>query len=167
MELYLDRDPPEMVWENGPVADHAIAGLHAAIAALCEAGHNVIADHVLGHEVWLEDLTARIQYLPAWFVGVTCPIPVQMERTIKRGDRPDGERGLALANWFERVLHQHGTYDLEIDTATLRPERCAALLQHHLDTGPPPAAFRKLAQMFELRAEASNLPGNVSRAGRT
>jgi chloramphenicol 3-O phosphotransferase len=44
-------------------------------------------------------------------------------------------------------VHTPGIYDLEVDTSVLGPEACAAVIRWHLDHGPLPSAFRRLAGM--------------------
>ena len=137
---------PETMWDAGPDGDFALGGFHAALAALSEAGQNVIADHVIGQPRWLNDLVSRLYHLPVYFIGVHCAIPEIMDRAVRRGDRePVVKHGLGLARWFNRATRTPGIYDLDIDTTQLSPEACARAVQQHIDSGEPPTAMRRLA----------------------
>jgi chloramphenicol 3-O phosphotransferase len=46
---------------------------------------------------------------------------------------------------FQQEVHIPGIYDLEVDTAVLSPAECAAVIREHLDHGPAPSAFQRLA----------------------
>src|SRR5262245_5051863 len=85
--------------------------------------------------------------LPAWFVGVRCPLGVILERRRatwgagRPGDAPVPE---PVRRW-QAAVHLPGIYDLEVDTSVLSPEACAAAIRRRLDAGPAPTAFRQLA----------------------
>jgi chloramphenicol 3-O phosphotransferase len=51
-----------------------------------------------------------------------------------------------VLRWQEAV-HTPGIYDMEVDTSRLSPEACAALIREHLDSGPGPTAFPRLAAL--------------------
>jgi len=46
-----------------------VSGLHRSVAALAEAGNNVIVDHVLEEDEWLKDCVERWAGLDVLFVG--------------------------------------------------------------------------------------------------
>src|SRR5213080_3086391 len=46
----------------------------------------------------------------------------------------------------QRDVHVPGIYDLEVDTSVLSPTECADAIRRRLDEGPPPSAFRRLAE---------------------
>jgi len=48
---------------------------------------------------------------------------------------------------WQQAVHVPGIYDLEVDTSVLSAEECAVVIRQHLDNGPPPAAFQRLAAM--------------------
>ena len=90
--------------------------------------------------------------LPAYLVGVRCPVEVVMAR------RDAGEQGREgryvgsdagggvpdpVLRW-ERAVHDPGIYDLEVDTSVLSAGECALAIRARLDGGPP-RAFRELA----------------------
>lgn len=140
---YLDRplwdDVLGLATEAGTTGHNLVLGMHRAIAALSRAGLNVVADHVLVEPVWVADCTAVLAGLPAWLIGVRCPLPVLVERERARGNRTLGQ----AAAQHERV-HAHGTYGFEVDTSRLSPEACAAAILQKLNELSP-FALRSLA----------------------
>jgi chloramphenicol 3-O phosphotransferase len=125
----------------GPEGHRLVSGMHQAIAALSRAGCNVVADHVLVEPRWLEECSLLFADLPAYLVGVRCPLAVLEERERQRKDRTLGQ---ARAQ-FCRV-HAHGLYDVEVDTSLLSPEACALRVRARLDDGTGPVAFKRLRQ---------------------
>lgn len=127
-------------------------GLYEAIAAHSRLGLNVVAD-VGHHDNYsqprgiLAASARRLSGAPVLFVGVRCPIEVILERRLAtwgRGHASDGSVPAAVSR-FQRDVHIPGMYDLEVDTSRLSPQACADAIRRHLDTGPPPSAFRRLA----------------------
>ena len=103
----------------GPVGDRVLKGMRAAIAALADAGNNLIVDDVmLNGEA--SEYRRLLQAHDLHFVGVQASLDVLEERERQRGDRMIG-----LARWqFERV-HRNVDYDLVVDTGLADPEACA------------------------------------------
>lgn len=126
------------------------AALYDSIAAHSRAGLNVVVD--VGHhdsEI-LADCAGRLVGLPAWFVGVRCPIDVIMAR---RDASPPGSYATStddepvaapVLRW-QRQVHLPGIYDLEVDTSALSREQCADAVRQRLADPSPPAAFWHLA----------------------
>jgi chloramphenicol 3-O phosphotransferase len=143
---YLDRPGWDevlgLVDHAGPVGVPFISGLHHAIAALSLAGNNVVADHVLVELAWVRECARLFAPLPSLFVGLRCPLDVLEQRESLRGDRTLGQARTQFA-----LVHAHDLYDLEIDTSLANPAECAAQIIQHLRTGPPPTAFRRLAEL--------------------
>lgn len=141
-ERYLDRP----LWDNvlgratqaGEMGLHLFSGMHRAIAALSRAGLNVLADHVLVEPAWVQECATLFAGLPAYLIGIRCPLEVLEGRERSRKDRTLGQARLQ----FERV-HAHGIYDFEVDTSQSSPEECARLIQEHIRRHPP-QAFRQL-----------------------
>jgi chloramphenicol 3-O phosphotransferase len=131
--------------------------LYACVVASSRAGLNVVVD-VGHHEDYSSPLDTlggaarRLQGLPAYLVGVRCPVETIMRRRDAgepgREDRyvtsdPDGAVPEVVWRW-ERAVHSPGVYDLEVDTSTTSPEGCVAAIRRRLDEGPP-SAFAALA----------------------
>ncbi|HST24733.1 MAG TPA: hypothetical protein VLJ76_01965 [Gaiellaceae bacterium] len=128
--------------------DHPVAALlpalfsawYESIASHSRAGLSVVAD--LGHhdaEI-LADCARRLDWLPAWLVGVRCPVDAIIERRATTMPAPRERVEL-----WERSVHDPGIYDLEVDTSLLSPDECAEAIRQRLQ-GPAPTAFARLAQ---------------------
>jgi chloramphenicol 3-O phosphotransferase len=130
--------------------------LYASVVASSRSGLNVVVD--VGHHDHyskplgiLARVAGELCALPAYFVGVRCPVEVIMARRDAgvHGGRyvtsaPDGTVPDIVGRW-ERAVHDPGLYDLEVDTSRASPEGCAAAVVRRLDEGPP-VAFAELAQ---------------------
>jgi chloramphenicol 3-O phosphotransferase len=134
-----------------PLVATLYRGLYQAIAAHSRLGVNVVAD-VGHHDGYSRPLgilpacAALLQGLPAWLVGVRCPIEVVLQRraaTWGVGHAPDGSIPAPVLR-FQSAVHTPGIYDLEVDTSEASPETCADAIRAHLDHGPPPTALRSL-----------------------
>lgn len=148
---YLDRplwdDVLGLATQAGPVGDTLIMGMHHAIAALSKAGNNVIADHVLVEPGWLQACIGLFSELPAFFIGVHCPLAVLEQREKARRDRTLGQ---ARAQ-FE-IVHSHTLYDLKVDTSCYSPEACALQIKARLENDKPPEAFKRLKRSLSILA---------------
>lgn len=145
-DRYLERplwdEVLGLAHQAGPVGHRLIAGMHQAIAVLSLAGNNVIADHVLVETGWLQQCIDSFSTLPAYFVGVRCPLAVLEQRERERRNRTWGQAKAQYA-----LVHAHGIYDLEVDTSLLSPEDCAQQIKERLHSGNPPEAFKRLQQL--------------------
>jgi chloramphenicol 3-O phosphotransferase len=122
--------------------------LHVAV----DIGHHddyATPRHTLG------DAARRLAGLPAWLVGVRCPLDVVMARRDAGAaagppggtyltSGPDGGVPAPVRRWQEAV-HDPGVYDLELDTSVLTPAAAADAVLARIAAGPPPTAFRRLA----------------------
>ncbi len=132
------------------------AAMYESIAAHSRLGINVVTD--AGHhddynipQGILYDCARRMEGLPVWFVGVRCPVEIVWERrrnTWLKDQRiaDDTPPPYSVHRW-DREVHKPGIYDLEVDTARMRPEECSRAILIHLKHGPQPAAFKRLAAM--------------------
>jgi chloramphenicol 3-O phosphotransferase len=127
-------------------ADHAgaqghrlFSGMHHALAALARQGNHLLVDHVLVEPRWVDECARLFADLPAYLIGIHCPLDVLEARERDRKDRTLGQARLQ----FDRV-HQHGVYDLEIDSSTAPADACAATIANFVAAGAPPWAFRHL-----------------------
>jgi chloramphenicol 3-O phosphotransferase len=135
-----------------PVVVILYRAMYEAIAAHSRLGVNVVVD-VGHHDAYsvplgiLPDCARRLAGLPAWLVGVRCPLEVVMQRrraTWGAGDTTDGSVPVPVRRWQEAV-HTPGIYDLEVDTSEYSPAECANTIRQRLESGPPPSAFQRLA----------------------
>jgi chloramphenicol 3-O phosphotransferase len=86
-------------------------GFHASLAAYANAGNNLIIEHILDKDNWLEELRSHLTGHDVYFVGVHCSLSVLKSREAARADRPVGS---AQAD-FE-TIHIGKAYDLEIQS---------------------------------------------------
>lgn len=147
--------PNEPAHVAAPYVPALFAALYESIAAHSRAGFNVVAD--LGHHgdrAVLSACARVVEGLPAWLIGVRCPIETIMERrhvpqpgreqSYVRGT-PDDPVPAPVAAW-QRDVHVPGVYDLEVDTSLLSPQECAAAIRARITSGEPPSAFASLAR---------------------
>lgn len=89
---------------TGPLGQQLVAAMHRSIAALADAGFNVIVDHVLLEPEWLNEMVELYASYRVYFIGVQCPLEVTEARESERRDRTLGQ---ARANfrWFMQVNH--------------------------------------------------------------
>jgi chloramphenicol 3-O phosphotransferase len=142
-----------------PFVVKAFAALYDSIAAHCRHGLNVVAD-VGHHDAYSKPLgilqasAKQLDGFDVLFVGVRCPIEVIMARreaSKAQGDdhyvtgSDDDPFPAPVRRWQEEV-HRPGVYDLEVDTAVLKPEDCAAEIRRRLRDGPPGDAFERIAR---------------------
>ena len=116
----------------GPLGRRVLRGYHRAIAALARSGINVLVEEVLiSAEEW-EDWNAALDGLATTWVGLRCDADTAARREHERGDRYVG-----LARGTTEVVHEHATYDIEVDTSTLTADQAAAAidvaLHHHAE----------------------------------
>jgi chloramphenicol 3-O phosphotransferase len=146
--------PGEEAHKLAPLVPTLYEAMYESIAAHSRAGLNVVTD--VGHYdgAILADSARRLAGLPVFFVGVRCPIEVVMERRNAGQPGRDGEYltgstsgdiPAPILRW-QRDVHIPGIYDLEVDTSVLSPMESAAAIRRRLADGPPPSAFRRLAQ---------------------
>ena len=144
--------------ELEPMVPVFFAAMYESIAAHSRLGLKVVAD-VGHHEAYgvqreiLADCARRLAGLPTLFVGVRCPLEVIMQR---RNAGQPGREGVytvgtpedaipSPARRWQEEVHIPGIYDLEVDTSVLTPLECAQAIRDHLESGPPPTAFLRLA----------------------
>ncbi len=126
--------------EAGDLGHRLVSGMHQSIERLARSGNNVIADHILIERAWAGELAALLAPLPAYLVGLVCPLDVAEERERARGDRT-----LGSARAQHPVIHKFAHYDLELDSSVLSPELCADQVIALLESGAPPRGFARMA----------------------
>jgi len=145
--------PGEEGHSLAPLVPALYEAIYESIAAHSRAGLNVVVD--VGHydRTILTDSARRLTGLPVLFVGVRCPIEVIMDR---RNAGQLGREGEYLTGSATDVpapilrwqcdVHIPGIYDLEVDTSVFSPGESATAIRRRLDEGPPPSAFRRVAE---------------------
>ena len=137
-----------------PLVSILYGAMYESIAAHSRLGLNVVVD-VGHHDAYavprgiLPDCARRLRGLPVLFVGVRCPLEIIMERrraTWGEGNAANDQVPQPVRFW-QQAVHIPGIYDLEVDTSVLSPEACTEVIRQHLEHGPPPSAFQRLAAM--------------------
>ena len=123
----------------GPGGEAMARAFHRAVAAMADCGLGVIVDDVLFEpwllDDWLEVAGAR----EVFFVGVQCALEEAERREIARGDRQPGQ----VRSQIDTV-HQHGDYDLVVDTTQDDPRNCAQPILAAIEARRGPSAFERL-----------------------
>ena len=139
-----------------PLIPDLYGALYESIAAHLRLGLNVVTD-VAHHDDYatlsgiLYDCAGRLEGLNAHFVGVRCPAEAVWQRRkdtwLREQDIPADAPVPELVRIWDREVHRPGIYDLEVDTSKACAEVCAGKILAHIETGPRPDAFRRLATM--------------------
>jgi chloramphenicol 3-O phosphotransferase len=121
----LDDGKPQIAIEIGAAGRRLLKGMRQAIAAMADAGNNLIIDDVIldGGLREYEALLAATRLLK---IGVFAPLDILEDRELKRGDRAIG-----LARWQAPRVHAGAIYDFEIDTSLAEPAACAERIVAH------------------------------------
>lgn len=128
--------------------------LYDSIAAHSRLGLNVVADFG-HHDDYSQSLgilpicARRLKDLPAYLVGVRCPLEAILERRRESPAEylaPEGNAPIQepILRWQEAV-HRPGIYDLEVDTSNLSPEACAESIRRLIEGPDPPTALPQLS----------------------
>ena len=146
---YLDRplwdDVLGLATEPGAMGNRLFSSMHKVIQLLSREGLNVIADHVLVEPEWVKECARLFAPLPAYFVGVHCPLEVLIQREADRKDRTLGQAEAQFP-----LVHKDLIYDLVVDTSLMGIEDCALEIKKYINLGEPPNAFRQLAKRYLL-----------------
>jgi len=144
-QRYLDRP----LWDEvlgladrpGVTGRSLVHGMHHAIASLSREGINVVADHVLVERAWVSECADLFSELPAYLIGLQCPLEVLEKREQGRKNRTLGQAKLQFP-----IIHQYVVYDLEVNTSLLSAEACASAILSRIQS--PPDAFRRLQRQM-------------------
>jgi chloramphenicol 3-O phosphotransferase len=85
-------------------------GLHRSIVAFCEAGNDLIVEHIVEEKSWAEDLIRLLSPFDVFWVGVHAPVEELDRREQARGNRRPGEAR------FHLKTHRYVQYDIEVDS---------------------------------------------------
>ena len=99
----------EFHWSDAKAA--FFDGFHRSLKAYADAGNNLILEHILDKEGWLELLGELFARHDVFFVGVHCPLELLIEREAARGDRPIGS-----ARQDYETIHVGKAYDIELSS---------------------------------------------------
>ena len=123
-ETRTDDGQPVTAVHGGPIMDAALRGMRGAVAAMAEAGNDLVVDEVLWDPEQLADYRRRLAPYAFHIVALHAPLEVIEQRERQRGDRV-----LGLARWQYDKVHSGMTYDLELDTSAATPDELAARIK--------------------------------------
>jgi chloramphenicol 3-O-phosphotransferase len=142
---YLDRplwdDVLGLANQAGELGHQLVLGMHRTAEVLSHNGMNVIVDHVLVEDIWWQDCVDCFSELPAYLIGVHCPLEILEEREKARKNRTLGQARLQFD-----IVHGKGIYDLQVDTSILSVKECALLIKKRIISGEPPQALEALSR---------------------
>jgi len=113
--------------------------MHHTIKLFSDMGLNVIIDHVLEKQEWLDECAEILHENPVLFVHVTCPLVELQRREKERGDRRIGQAESQLPR-----LSPQDTYDISVDTHNNSKEECADKIIEALNYPEKFTAFKNL-----------------------
>ena len=123
---------------QGPLIRRIFVGVHRAMAALSDAGLNVIVDSVIVDQPSLETILSIFHEYPAFFVCVDVSLAAAEQRERERGDRGPGN----VRYFYDRVYGLNDIYDLRVDTDRRDPDSCARMIRAMVETTEPEALQR-------------------------
>ncbi len=133
-EQNVENGHVSTIAKTGAIATRVLNGMRHSIAAMANAGNNLIVDDVLfgntdtGDAVALAEYQALLRPSEFYIVGVVAPLDILEERERHRGDRI-----LGLARWQYERVHQRMPYDFEVQTGSLSPQQSAEQIRTALD----------------------------------
>jgi len=113
-------------------------GYHRAVAALAEAGNDVIMDYPLTEPWRLADLLDVLAPYDVTLVDVRCAAEELDRRERARADRP---AGLARS---QVLIFDHDDRDIAVDTTRTSPTVCARAIAELMGSLSAPKAFERL-----------------------
>jgi chloramphenicol 3-O phosphotransferase len=142
--------PGEADHPAAPAVPILYAALWESVAAHARLGLNVVVDVGLYDVALAADAARRLDGIPVIFVGVRCDVETIMQRRRSSGSgayvaAPEGEPVPEPVLRWQREVHAHWTYDLEVDTSAQTPDQCAAAIRARLDKGSS-GAFAQVAR---------------------
>lgn len=153
-DLFLDSKAlPRDGMKNGKfnwaeMRPSVFSGVHHCLPALAGAGNNLIMDHIIEEQSWLDELVEILIGFDVFFVGLHCSIEELERRENARGNRRVGDARRDL-----ETVHSFAPYDLEI-IAEEALERNVEKLIHAWHKRKPPTVFEKLATGLDKKVNA-------------
>jgi chloramphenicol 3-O phosphotransferase len=122
-EPRMENGKPVCAIVVGPLAERTLGGVRCAMAAMADAGNNLIIEDAMMDGDAADYARALSAHRVSW-VGVFAPLDMLEERERRRGDRDIG-----LARWLFDRVHRGVRYDLEVDAGHASPAECAARIK--------------------------------------
>jgi len=129
----------------GKMGKNMLKAMRRAICTFAEEGQNVIIDDILFETDFLRDYLSVLKNIEVLFVGVRCALETVNERESKRSGRFPG----TAISHFESVHHAL-VYDLEVDTRSASPEKCAQQIVEYMQMQNSLCAFERLRKRYDI-----------------
>ncbi|HUQ39513.1 MAG TPA: hypothetical protein VM030_05115 [Acidimicrobiales bacterium] len=128
---YVETGDDTAIVELGPLGQQMLRAYHRAVAAVARTGIDVIVDEVMmTADEWV-DWGDALEGLDVRWIAVRCDPDVAAMRERERGDRLPG-----LARGTGLVVHDHATYDADVDTTGMSTADAAAQVDALLHRQP-------------------------------
>ena len=121
-------------------------GFHRSLAAYAGAGNNLVLEHILDTEGWLDQLVDLFAPFDVFFVGVHCPLDELVRREAMRGDRPAG----SAAKDFH-TIHKGLEYDFEVHSDRDATDNVARIIAAW-EARTAPSVFGRMAVRRDRQA---------------
>jgi chloramphenicol 3-O phosphotransferase len=131
LDSYIEMLPRTDDWE---MFQRMVRGLNRSVAAMAEEGNNLIVDHVLIDNAWLEQLLELLHGHYVLFVGLDCPL----EELERREQERDARRQGFARQQFDNI-HTGKIYDLKLDTSVLSADESVARVLEFYNYNKPRA----------------------------
>ncbi len=118
-------------------------GFLASVAAFAAANNRTLLDIVLVNRAMKEALLRHFSSIPTYLVGLNCSLETLHKRNAART-----KRRITLSIEQISAVHEDMLYDLQLDTQTYSPNKCADLVIQHLDSNCQPTALSNLSREF-------------------
>jgi len=73
-----------------------------------------------------------------------------IKRELKRREKARRDRTVGMSEYQYSRVHQHGIYDVEVDTSTMSTEKCVNTIKTYLYSGAQPQAFFRLQESDDI-----------------
>ena len=143
--------------EKGPIV-HMRAGEYGKrlwrasppmVKVMADAGYDIILDEIVFNRESLYSYAHYLRKHRTYFVGLTCPENIIVQREIDRGNRTMNHARAQLA-----YVHKHGLpYDIEFDSSKHMPAQIARHLHDFIQEHPYPEAFASISKVAEGRVK--------------
>ncbi len=143
-DLFWESVEPDLSEDHGFYAA-LHRGLFAASTELLALNFNLILDVVLHEEVDLRNALTFLKNHTIYLVGVHCSL-----EELERREKARGNREIGLARKQFDIVHRHGFYDVEVNTATMTPQECAATVLAMVNSGAHPTTFSEVCRRYEI-----------------
>ena len=140
LDSYIEMLPRTDDWG---MFKRMVRGMNRSVAVMSEEGNNLIVDHVLVDNTWLNQLLDLLRERYVLFVGLRCSLDELERRELGRDARRQG-----FARQQFESIHQGKVYDLELDTSVLSAEECVRQVVEFYGLKSP-GAFQRMRDGIE------------------